>query len=150
MAVFLRPETLHPWAEMDQYVCAHPELAGHFGATALFIGSMRDLNLGRSVTTLTLEHYAGMTERELQRIEAEARARWEVLDLLTVHRVGRIAVAEPIVLVAVWSVHRAAAFDACRYLMEALKSRAPFWKREQTADGALEWVHAGAGSAVND
>ena len=150
MAVFLRPEGMNPWLEMEAYTAGQPLLAGRFGATAIFIGSMRDLNLGRAVTTLTLEHYPGMTERVLAAVETEARARWELLDVLMVHRVGVISVQDPIVVVAVWSAHRAEAFEACRYLMEALKSRAPFWKREQTAEGVDAWVHAGAHTGARE
>lgn len=143
MAIALRSTPFDPWAEIGSHLDGRPELKGKYGATALFIGTMRDLNQGHSVQEMTLEHYPGMTERELERIEGEVRAAWSILDALTVHRVGRIAVDEPIVLVAVWSVHRADAFGACRDLMEALKTRAPFWKRETTETGP-RWVYAEA------
>ncbi|HLE94240.1 MAG TPA: molybdenum cofactor biosynthesis protein MoaE, partial [Sulfuricaulis sp.] len=88
---------------------------------------------------MTLEHYPGMTEKHLQLIHDEAGQRWEILDALVIHRVGEIRPGEPIVLVAVWSAHRAAAFEACRYLIEELKTRAPFWKNEQH-QATTHWV----------
>lgn len=115
------------------------EAAGKFGAQALFIGYMRDFNEDVSVQAMTLEHYPGMTERHLQEIGEEAGRRWELLDVLIVHRIGEIRIGDAIVLVSVWSAHRAAAFDACRWIMEDLKSRAPFWKKEQLEAGE-RWV----------
>lgn len=112
---------------------------GSFGATAVFVGTMRDFNQGDTVERLFLQYYPGMTERELEKIVSEARSQWDLLDALVVHRVGEIYPGEPIVLVAAWSAHRGPAFDACRYLMEALKSRAPFWKKE-TLPGKERWV----------
>ena len=101
---------------------------------------MRDFNEGDSVTAMTLEHYPGMTEKELEAIIDDAKAKWDIIDALIVHRVGDIHPADPIVLTAVCSAHRAAAFDACRFLMEALKSRAPFWKKETLNNGDTRWV----------
>ncbi|MGY6216235.1 molybdenum cofactor biosynthesis protein MoaE [Methylolobus aquaticus] len=109
------------------------------GALATFIGTMRDFNEGDTVTRMTLEHYPGMTERQLAAIVETARARWQFIDALVIHRVGEVWPGDPIVLVGVWSSHRAAAFDACRYLMEELKSRAPFWKKE-TLGARERWV----------
>jgi molybdopterin synthase catalytic subunit len=109
----------------------------------VFVGSVRDLNEGRPVSAMTLEHYPGMTERELARIEQEARARWPLLDTLVVHRYGRLAPGDRIVLVAVASAHRDAAFDACRFLIDWLKTKAPFWKAEET-DAGRRWVAARA------
>ena len=97
------------------------------------------INEGESVRGMTLEHYPGMTERHLQRIVEAAFAEWPLLDALVIHRVGDLQPNDPIVLVAVWSAHRAAAFAACRFIMEELKSKAPFWKREDIAGGA-RWV----------
>jgi molybdopterin synthase catalytic subunit len=91
---------------------------------------------------MSLEHYPAMTERELQAIGGEAARRWALEDWLVVHRVGALQPGDPIVLVAAWSGHRAEAFAACRYIIEALKTRAPFWKQEQTATGA-RWVRGG-------
>lgn len=112
---------------------------GRYGAQACFIGYMRDRNEGDRVQSMLLEHYPGMTERHLQDIAAEAGQRWQLEDTLIVHRVGKVSIGEAIVLVAVWSAHRAAAFEACRFIMEDLKSRAPFWKKE-TLDEGERWV----------
>jgi molybdopterin synthase catalytic subunit len=111
------------------------------GAVATFIGTVRDLNDAASVVTLTLEHYPGMTEQALEAIVAEARTRFDIFDALVIHRVGTLAPADQIVLVAVTSAHRGEAFDACRFLMDYLKTRAPFWKKETTPQGA-RWVEA--------
>jgi len=111
------------------------------GAVAAFIGTVRDLNDGRDVRSLTLEHYPGMTEKALAAIVDEARARFDILDALVIHRVGELAPQDQIVLVAVTSSHRDAAFDACRFVMDYLKTRAPFWKKEATPAGA-HWVDA--------
>ncbi len=111
------------------------------GAVASFIGTVRDVNDAAAVSTMTLEHYPGMTEKALEAIVAEARARFDILDALVVHRVGTLQPTDQIVLVAVTSAHRGDAFDACRFVMDYLKTRAPFWKKEVTADGA-RWVDA--------
>jgi molybdopterin synthase catalytic subunit len=111
------------------------------GAVASFIGVARDVNDGDAVSTLTLEHYPGMTEKALEGIVAEACARWDVIDILIVHRVGEIRPTEQIVLVAVAGAHRGEAFAACEFVMDYLKTRAPFWKREQTPQGT-RWVEA--------
>ena len=113
--------------------------AGKYGATAVFVGSMREFNQGDNVEAMLLEHYPGMTEKYLQKISEEAASKWDILDSLIVHRVGEMLPNDPIVLVAVWSAHRAAAFDASRYLMEELKSKAPFWKKENLEQGH-RWV----------
>ena len=138
MPVLIREVPFDPHAEERHFAATLP--VGGFGATASFVGTMRDVNEGSGVVAMTLEHYPGMTERELDAVLAEARERWALIDALVVHRVGDILPGEPIVLTAVWSAHRAAAFDACRFLMEALKSRAPFWKKETLADGETRWV----------
>ena len=111
------------------------------GAVASFIGTVRDVNEGASVEAMSLEHYPGMTEKALHSIVEEARARFDILDAVVVHRVGDLAPADQIVLVAVTSAHRGDAFDACRFIMDYLKTRAPFWKREETPAGA-RWVDA--------
>lgn len=111
------------------------------GAVAAFIGVARDVNDGESVATLTLEHYPGMTERALEGIAAEARSRWRLIDLLVVHRVGELKPTDQIVLVAVTSANRGEAFAACEFIMDYLKTRAPFWKKEATPEGA-RWVEA--------
>ncbi|MBK8211212.1 MAG: molybdenum cofactor biosynthesis protein MoaE [Rhodospirillales bacterium] len=111
------------------------------GALCLFLGTVR--GNGGNVTAMTLEHYPGMSERELTRLEEEARGRWPISDALVVHRYGRLEPGERIVLVAVSSMHRAAAFDACRFLIDRLKTAAPFWKSEETTAGDT-WVEARA------
>ena len=111
------------------------------GAVAAFVGLVRDLNEGDDVATLTLEHYPGMTEASLEDICAQARARWDLLDTLVVHRVGELRPQDQIVLVAVTSAHRGEAFAACEFLMDYLKTRAPFWKKERTPQGD-RWVEA--------
>ena len=113
------------------------------GAVAAFIGTVRDVNDDANVRTLTLEHYPGMTEAALQSIVDEARARFDVYDALVVHRVGELGPTDQIVLVAVTSAHRGEAFDACRFVMDYLKTRAPFWKKERTPSGD-RWVEARA------
>lgn len=113
------------------------------GAVASFVGTVRDVNDDASVRTLTLEHYPGMTEAALQSIVDEARQRFDVHDVLVIHRVGELAPTDQIVLVAVTSAHRGDAFDACRFVMDYLKTRAPFWKKERTPVGE-RWVEARA------
>jgi len=111
------------------------------GAIATFIGTVRDMNDSASIEGMTLEHYPGMTEAALAEIVAEARARFDIRDALVIHRVGPLAPGDQIVLVAVTSAHRGMAFDACRYVMDLLKTRAPFWKKERTSSGD-RWVEA--------
>lgn len=137
MKISLYAEAFDPWAELRQY---ERNLArGAHGAAAVFVGTMRDFNDGAAVERLFLEHYPGMTERQLENIVSESVDRHGLLDALVLHRVGAITPGEPIVLAAAWSAHRAAAFDACREMMEALKSRAPFWKHEHGEAGP-RWV----------
>lgn len=109
------------------------------GAVATFVGYVRDINQGNPVSELFLEHYPGMTERSLQLIVDQAHERWPLQRVSIVHRVGALKVGEPIVFVGVASEHRQAAFDACAFLMDYLKTRAPFWKRERTPTGE-RWV----------
>ena len=111
------------------------------GAIAGFIGLVRDVNDGAAVGAMTLEHYPGMTEKALAAIVEEAKGRWEVLDCTVIHRFGELKPADQIVLVVVAGAHRGDAFAACEFLMDYLKTRAPFWKKEQTAEGA-RWVEA--------
>jgi len=111
------------------------------GAVAAFIGLVRDINDAAAVTTLTLEHYPGMTEKALTRIVDEAKSRWSVYDALVVHRVGELKPTDQIVLVVVTGAHRGEAFAACEFIMDYLKTRAPFWKKEQTPAGE-RWVEA--------
>jgi molybdopterin synthase catalytic subunit len=111
------------------------------GALASFVGLVRDMNDGAGVSEMTLEHYPGMTEKALEAIVAEAKGRWDIYNALVIHRVGPLKPCDQIVLVAVTSSHRGEAFAACEFIMDYLKTRAPFWKREATADGA-RWVDA--------
>ncbi len=111
------------------------------GAVAVFVGTVRDVNEASEVSTMTLEHYPGMTEKALAAIEAEARARWRIFDVRIIHRIGELKPQDQIVLVAVTSAHRREAFAACEFIMDYLKTRAPFWKKEGTATGS-RWVEA--------
>jgi molybdopterin synthase catalytic subunit len=111
------------------------------GAVAAFVGLVRDINDAAAVSTLTLEHYPGMTEKALARIVDEAKARWNVYDALVIHRVGALKPTDQIVLVVVTGAHRGEAFAACEFIMDYLKTRAPFWKKEQTPAGE-RWVEA--------
>jgi molybdopterin synthase catalytic subunit len=111
------------------------------GAVASFIGTVRDLNEGDAVSGMVLEHYPGMTEKALQDIVAQAQQRWKIIGALIIHRVGHLKPGDQIVLVAVTSTHRGEAFAACEFLMDYLKTQAPFWKKERTAQGE-RWVDA--------
>ena len=111
------------------------------GAVVSFVGTVRDLNEGATVQAMELEHYPGMTEKALEHIEHAAKARWNIIDTLIIHRVGPLQPRDQIVLVAVVSAHRGEAFAACQYMMDYLKTEAPFWKKEQTPEGA-RWVDA--------
>ncbi len=140
MKIEIRPDPYDPWEELAAYQSASEALRpGSYGACASFVGSMRDVNEGDAVRSMFLEHYAGMTESQLEELACEAIAEHGLLDVLILHRVGEIHPDDPIVLVAAWSAHRKAAFDACRAMMEMLKSRATFWKKEELADGS-RWV----------
>ena len=142
MPIEIRTSSFNPWDEiklhqqkMDQEMNKH----GQYGATASFVGTMRDFNEDKHVQSMTLEHYPGMTEKHLEKICKDAHQQWDLIETLIIHRIGEIKIADPIVLVCVWSAHRAEAFDACRFMMEDLKSKAPFWKQESTIDGK-RWV----------
>jgi len=111
------------------------------GAVASFTGLVRESNDGSAVSAMTLEHYPGMTEHALEDICREAHARWDLLDTLVIHRVGSLKPGDRIVLVGVSSAHRGEAFAACEFIMDYLKTRAPFWKREETPQGS-RWVEA--------
>jgi molybdopterin synthase catalytic subunit len=137
MAVRIQTEDFDAGAEIAALRRGNPKI----GAVASFIGVARDVNEGDSVSKLVLEHYPGMTEKSIEKIVAEARARWNVMDILVVHRVGDLAPTDQIVLVVVTGAHRGEAFAACEFVMDYLKTRAPFWKQEQTPQGA-RWVEA--------
>ena len=137
MAVRVQTEDFDAGAEMAAMRRGNPKI----GAIASFVGVVRDLNEGADVAEMTLEHYPGMTEKALGEIVAEAKARWDIYDALIVHRVGTLKPTDQIVLVVVASGHRGDAFQACEFLMDYLKTRAPFWKKESTPEGG-RWVDA--------
>lgn len=112
------------------------------GAIVTFVGKVRDFNQGEEVKGLALEHYPGMTEKALADIVQEARRRWPLQECTLIHRIGELWLGDQIVLVAVSSAHRDAAFDACHFIMDFLKTRAPFWKKELTTEGVQRWVEA--------
>ena len=131
MTVQVQTEDFNVGLLLNQLLLANPSA----GALVSFVGQVRDINDGDSVNTLTLEHYPGMTESALAAIETEASARWAVIDSLIIHRVGTLKPLEKIVLVAVLSAHRGEAFKACEFMMDYLKTQAPFWKKEITPTG---------------
>jgi molybdopterin synthase catalytic subunit len=137
MTVRVQIEDFDVGAELAQLRAGKPQV----GAVAAFIGLVRDLNDGSTVTEMVLEHYPAMTQKALDGIVAQAQQRWRIYDALVVHRVGRLRPTDQIVLVAVTSAHRGDAFQACEFIMDYLKTQAPFWKKEQTAEGA-RWVEA--------
>ena len=111
------------------------------GAVVTFLGTVRDLNDGSQIKEMTLEHYPGMTEKALEEIVAQAKSRWDIYQALVIHRVGPLLPENQIVLVAVTSAHRGEAFAACEFIMDYLKTAAPFWKKEETPEGG-RWVDA--------
>jgi len=137
MKIEIRSEAYDPWQELSRY--QDKMSPGSYGATAVFVGTMRDFNEGDDVEAMLLEHYPGMTEKQLGTLGQEAMTQHGLLDLLILHRVGEVRPNGPIVLVAAWSAHRKASFDASRDVMEKLKSVATFWKKEQLRAGA-RWV----------
>lgn len=124
-------------AELAELTAGDPRV----GAVASFVGLVRDRNDGDNVAGMTLEHYPGMTEKALDQIVVAAKARWDLYEVLVIHRVGALMPTDQIVFVAVSSAHRAEAFSACEFVMDYLKTQAPFWKREETPSGA-RWVDA--------
>lgn len=139
MAVILKAAAFDPYDELVKYQSRHRP--GAWGATASFVGTMRDFNDGHNVRSMVLEYYPGMTERSLEELADQAANQWALLDSLVIHRVGRVEPGDPIVLVAVWAAHRSDAFEACRHMVEVLKSQAPFWKKEAADDGE-RWVES--------
>ncbi|NUO88052.1 MAG: molybdopterin synthase catalytic subunit MoaE [Cupriavidus sp.] len=137
MSVRVQREDFDLGAEVAALRADNPQV----GAVASFIGTVRDVSEGSAVSAMELEHYPGMTEKALAQIEAAARARWELLGVTIIHRVGPLLPLDQIVLVAVASKHRGNAFAACEFIMDYLKSEAPFWKKEETPEGA-RWVDA--------
>ena len=139
MPAILFDKVFNPWNEIQRYQEKHLR-PGQFGATASFVGTMRDFNIDSSVSQMTLEHYPKMTQHFLDKLCQQSCRKFSLDDCLIIHRFGVIKPGEPVVLTAAWSAHRTQAFDACRYLMEELKARAPFWKKEITDEGE-RWVH---------
>jgi len=139
MPAILLDKLFNPWDEIQRFQSAHLQ-SGHYGATASFVGTMRDFNINKSISHMTLEHYPAMTQHFLDELCQQGKEQYALDDCLIIHRFGDIHPGEPIVLTAAWSAHRAQAFDACRFLMEELKARAPFWKKEVT-EGGERWVH---------
>lgn len=137
MTVFVQIEDFDVGAQLNKLRLASPSI----GAVVSFIGQVRDINDGDLISTLTLEHYPGMTESALLAIEAEAKSRWDILDSLIIHRVGTLKPLDQIVFVAILSAHRGEAFKACEFIMDYLKTQAPFWKKEATKQGE-RWVEA--------
>jgi molybdopterin synthase catalytic subunit len=137
MTVRIQTEDFDIGREIAALRRANPKI----GAVASFVGVVRDVNEGDAVAEMTLEHYPGMTERSIEEIVAQARGRWKVLEALVVHRVGTLRPTDQIVLVIVASSHRGDAFAACEFIMDYLKTRAPFWKKESTLTGS-RWVEA--------
>ena len=129
-----------PWQEIISFQENNLNDVKSYGATASFVGTMRDFNEGDDVVEMTLEHYPLMTKKQLSDIVESSLAKWDFQHALVCHRVGLITPADPIVLVVIWSAHRAAAFDACRHIMEELKHKAPFWKKENLLSGETRWV----------
>lgn len=139
MPALLFDHDLKPLKELENYQNKHLS-KGSYGATASFTGTMRDFNAGEDIKQMTLEHYPEMTQKFLDQLCEHAKTEWPLVDCLIIHRFGTINPGDPIVLTAAWSAHREEAFSACRYLMEELKARAPFWKKETTTKGE-RWVH---------
>jgi molybdopterin synthase catalytic subunit len=135
MKILVQREDFDAGAEMRAISRANPKV----GALAAFVGLVRDVNEGAAVAGMTLEHYPGMTEKAIAVVVEEAKTRWQVLDCTVIHRVGELKPTDQIVLVAVASGHRGDAFAACEFIMDYLKTRAPFWKKEATPGGE-RWV----------
>ena len=137
MPIRIQPADFDLTSEIAQLRAGDPKI----GAIVTFVGTVRDMNDGSGVTEMELEHYPGMTEKALEEIIERARQRWDLFDVLVIHRIGPLKPLDQIVLVAVTSAHRGDAFAACEFVMDYLKTQAPFWKKEQTPQGA-RWVDA--------
>ncbi|WP_020396003.1 molybdenum cofactor biosynthesis protein MoaE [Thiolinea disciformis] len=130
----------NPWELVAEFQQQPTFIASQSGANVIFVGTMRNFNEGDTVEAMCLEHYPAMTQKQLADLVNAALARWSLNHVLLVHRVGELRPSDPIVLVAVWSAHRQASFEACREIMETLKHQAPFWKKETLKDGTTRWV----------
>lgn len=137
MSVRVQHEDFDTGAEIARMRLSRPDI----GAVAAFVGQVRDVNNGNAVAAMTLEHYPGMTEKSLQAIVDNAKSRWDIYDVLVIHRIGELRPTDQIVLVVVAGSHRGEAFAACEFIMDYLKTEAPFWKKENTPQGE-HWVDA--------
>ncbi len=140
MAIQIKTEIFDPFEEIQAYQKKKFADIKSIGASTIFIGTMRDFNEGAPIKSMTLDYYPGMTEKQLDKIILSAQQQWQLIDCLIIHRVGDILPNEPIVLVAVWSSHRGDAYEANRFIMERLKSEAPFWKKELLDNNQARWV----------
>ncbi len=141
MHVEIIERDLEPFKELQRFqemISLHHN--GEVGACATFIGSMRDSNEGDNVKGMHIEHYPQMTEKHLLKLCSEVETKWNLIETLMIHRVGNLSPNDPIVVIAAWSAHRKEAFEACRFMMENLKSKAPFWKKELLSDGGSRWI----------
>ena len=141
MKIEIVEQQFDPWQQVVDYKRDKLLNDARIGASSVFLGTMRDYNEGEEIESMFLEHYPDMTEKYLTEIVNVAIKKYKILDGLVIHRVGEIMPTDPIVLVATWSEHREASFDATREIMESLKSEAPFWKKETTNKG-FKWVEA--------
>ncbi|ACT50975.1 MULTISPECIES: molybdopterin synthase catalytic subunit MoaE [Methylovorus] len=137
MTIRVQADDFDVGAEINRLRQQRPDI----GAVAAFVGQVRDLNQGDAIAGMTLEHYPGMTEKSLEAIVQQAKARWDIMDAVVIHRIGELKPLDQIVLVAVAGAHRGEAFHACEFIMDYLKTEAPFWKKEQTPEGE-RWVDA--------
>lgn len=149
MKVVVQKGTFDPWSEVSKYQNDNIGVGKH-GASVTFVGSMRDFNDGvEGLSQMYLDHYPGMTEKHIEKVIQDALDKWDVIDAMVVHRVGLISPNDAIVLVAVWSEHRSMGFDACRFIINDLKHRAPFWKKEANTDGE-RWVEGNSVDVAAD
>ena len=139
MSTMIQQEAFNPEQELGRLIGSAVDI----GAIVSFIGQCREFSDSGTLTAMTLEHYPKMTQRSLERLEQEARKRWTLKECVIIHRYGRLLPGEPIVLVVTAAVHRQEAFQACHFLIDSLKTQAPFWKQEHTAQGD-HWVEAKA------
>ncbi len=140
MKIEIFNQPFNPLEWVQSYQTDQTSLHHNFGATSVFVGTMRDFNEGDDVESMFLEHYPGMTEKSLEAIVLDAFKKWHLLDVAVAHRVGDVFPGDPIVCVAVWSSHRKQAYEANRLIMEQLKSTAPFWKKENLVNNHARWV----------
>jgi len=139
MYIELINEEFDPWQKLVEYKRSQLKEKNNIGACSVFLGTMRDINSGDAIKSMELQHYPDMTEGYLEKIVQNATKKYKIIDSIVLHRVGLVNPSDPIVLVASWSEHRDEAFEATRQIMEALKSEAPFWKKEAT-DKGFRWV----------